>query len=453
MQAMSMIESRAPTSGRWFGFLTLTSGLVATLQTILTSAAILAINLVTGILTARYLGPSGRGEQAAMAIWPQLFAFCFSLGMVQTTIYKVKHDPTHASEFVVSALIVSAVVGTLGGAVGVAIVPHWLGNYSAETIRFAQLMMVATPLSAVYYVAAAAVQAAGRFARYNGLLLIPPLLTLIGLLVLVESDAFWPKSSTLAYVLPVVPALVCALAFLFRIYRPVFAIRRRIMKTLLSYGMRVWGIDLLVTLSRQVDRAILVGLLSPSDLGAYIVAQSMASTLSLFPNSVYAVLYPRAAARPTKEILAASGLAIRMCGITVSLAAMAVGLCAPFLLTLLYGPAFADAVAPFRILAAEAVVAAISILSVQVFMAAGRPGVVAILQAIGLAAYVPLAMVLVPLYGLDGAAVAWLASSMLRLASIFCCFPLVLRASPPWPILRRSDLAELKTKISLRGRS
>src|SRR5215468_6463948 len=98
IQAMSTVENRRWSSGRSFRYLTLTSGLLATFQTILTSAAIMTINVATGILTARYLGPDGRGEQAAMAVWPQLFAFCFSLGMVQTTIYKVKHDPTHASE-------------------------------------------------------------------------------------------------------------------------------------------------------------------------------------------------------------------------------------------------------------------------------------------------------------------------------------------------------------------
>src|SRR5262245_14286448 len=197
---MSMIASRDGLGGRLFGFLTLTSGLVATFQTILTSVAILAINLVTGILTARYLGPSGRGEQAAMSVWPQLFAFCFSVGMPLTIIYKVKYDPSQASEFVVSALIVSTVAGTVAGLVGVAVIPQWLGNYGADTVRFAQFILIATPLSAVYYVGAAGVQAAGRFAWYNGLLLIPPLLTLTGLLILAASDAFCPKTSALSCV-------------------------------------------------------------------------------------------------------------------------------------------------------------------------------------------------------------------------------------------------------------
>jgi enterobacterial common antigen flippase len=86
-------------------------------------------------------------------------------------------------------------------------------------------------------------------------------------------------------------------------------------------------------------------------------------------------------------------------------------------------------------------------------MAAGRPGLVAILQAIGLAAYIPLAFVLAPLYGLNGAATAWLVGSLLRLISIFCCFPLVLNARPPWPILQPSDVSELKSKISLERRA
>ena len=450
---MSLIEHHVGFTLRLFSYLRLTTALAATLQTIFVSFVIVAVNLITGILTARYLGPAGRGEQAAMSVWPQLFAFCFSLGMAQTLIYKVRHEFNNASEFVFCGIVISVAAGSVAGIFGALLIPFWLSNYSPETISFAQLVMTATPLSAVYYVATAAVQAAGRFSWYNSLLLMPPILTLIGLLILAACDAFSPKLSTLAYVLPVVPALACSLLFLRRIYRPRFLFRSVIVGKLLSYGVQVWGIDLLVTLSRQADRAILVGLLSPAELGAYVVAQSMALTLNVVSNSVYAVLYPRAAGRSPNDIIATSGLAIRICGMIVSFAAVAAGLCAPILLTVLYGPTFAEAVVPFRILAADAVISAVNVLSIQVFMAAGRPGPVAILQAIGLAAYIPLAFTLVPLYGLDGAAVAWLVSSILRLVSIYLCFPLVLHVRPPWPFPRRSDFVALQGMISLRSRS
>ena len=46
----------------------------AVLQTLLVRVFILAINLATGIITARALGPIGRGELAAMQLWPYFLA-------------------------------------------------------------------------------------------------------------------------------------------------------------------------------------------------------------------------------------------------------------------------------------------------------------------------------------------------------------------------------------------
>ena len=53
----------------------------ATLQTALARVLILAINMGTGIITARFLGPQGRGEQAAIILWPQLLAYLMTLGL------------------------------------------------------------------------------------------------------------------------------------------------------------------------------------------------------------------------------------------------------------------------------------------------------------------------------------------------------------------------------------
>ena len=160
---MSLIEHHVGFTLRLFSHLRLTTALAATLQTIFVSLVIVAVNLITGILTARYLGPAGRGEQAAMSVWPQLFAFCFSLGLAQTLIYKVRHESINASEFVFCGIVISVAAGSVAGIFGALLIPFWLSNYSPETISFAQLVMTATPLSAVYYVATAAVQAAGRF--------------------------------------------------------------------------------------------------------------------------------------------------------------------------------------------------------------------------------------------------------------------------------------------------
>ena len=52
-------EGVTPESARW-----------AVAYSLLTSGGVLAVNILTGILLARSLGPTGRGEIAALLLWP-----------------------------------------------------------------------------------------------------------------------------------------------------------------------------------------------------------------------------------------------------------------------------------------------------------------------------------------------------------------------------------------------
>ena len=73
------------------------SGVAATAQTFLANVFILGINAGTGIITARLLGPSGRGELAAMIMWPQFLAYCLTLGVPSALLYNLKRYPGQAS--------------------------------------------------------------------------------------------------------------------------------------------------------------------------------------------------------------------------------------------------------------------------------------------------------------------------------------------------------------------
>jgi O-antigen/teichoic acid export membrane protein len=61
--------------------------------------------------------------------------------------------------------------------------------------------------------------------------------------------------------------------------------------------------------------------------------------------------------------------------------------------------------------------------------------------------FIPMVLLLVPKFGIEGAATAWLLSAALRVIAVYCCFPLVLRIPPPWPILKKADLIEVAAKI------
>ena len=53
----------------------------AVVFSLLTSGGVLAVNVLTGILLARTLGPGGRGELAALLLWPSMLVLVGSLGV------------------------------------------------------------------------------------------------------------------------------------------------------------------------------------------------------------------------------------------------------------------------------------------------------------------------------------------------------------------------------------
>ncbi len=421
--------------------------MAAVIQTLSSNVVILGLTMITGVLTARFLGPVGRGEQAAMGIWPQLFAYGLSLGMPEAVIYKIRREPAEAPQFVFAAIVVAALAGGTAMLAGVIALPSWLGKYSPETVSYAQWAMISTPLCSMFFAANAAIQAVGRFRVYNGLLIFMPALTLLLILGLLLVGRFTPQNTTTAYIVPIVPGFIIALVFVRRIYHPTVALRKESLRSLTSYGLRVWGADMLKLLSRQSDRAILVGLLSPANLGIYVVAQSVASVLSLVQNSVAVVLFPKATGLRPEAAAALANLAIRVSVALVGSSALVVCLIAPELIKFVYGGGFLHAVLPCRILLLEAVLAVVNLLGLQVFMALGRPGAVGIFQSVGVVAFVPLAFFLVPEYGLTGAALAWLGSSAARLVTLYVCFPIVLGITPPWPLIKWSDVVEVRARL------
>src|SRR5947209_3729393 len=65
----------------------------AGVQTYAFSALILVANLVSGVVSARALGPSGRGITSALVALTQLAGFLFAMGAAQSLSYFIARQP------------------------------------------------------------------------------------------------------------------------------------------------------------------------------------------------------------------------------------------------------------------------------------------------------------------------------------------------------------------------
>lgn len=101
----------------------------AAVKTMIFSMLILVVNMLTGVLTARFLGPTGRGEQTAMVNWSQFLAFCMSFGVPSALIYNAKRKPEETGKLYGLALLLATMFGGLATLVGVFLIPYWLRSF------------------------------------------------------------------------------------------------------------------------------------------------------------------------------------------------------------------------------------------------------------------------------------------------------------------------------------
>lgn len=251
-------------------------------------------------------------------------------------------------------------------------------------------------------------------ARYNYLRLAAPLLTLIILLALASLRLVTVELAALAYLVPNIPIVLWT----------AHSVRKQIgfdrrpdpaaVRALLSYGLKYYGAEVAGTLSSQLDRILVVWLLTPAAMGLYVVALSFSRIFQQFPLSISVVLLPKAAGvSPRTAINMTVKAAVGAAVLSLLLAAPMV-LFGGFFLRLFFGPGFDAGAHAFAVLTVEAVIGGVAIILSQAFLAVGRPARMSFYQIVGLATIAPLLLWLGPRYGIVGASLAMLGSTTLR---------------------------------------
>jgi O-antigen/teichoic acid export membrane protein len=224
-------------------------------------------------------------------------------------------------------------------------------------------------------------------------------------------------------------------------------------RTLLTYGIRSYGVDFCGTLALYIDQALVVRMLLPNAMGIYVVALSASRMLNLFHTATVMVLFPKAISKPPAEVLAMTERAARLSTLVTVVCGLGVAILGPQLLRLLYGAAYGSAVGVLRILILEVILSGATLVISQAFMALNRPGTVTAIQGSGLLLTVPLMLVLVPRYGTEGAAASLLISTTLRFLLINAALPICLSLPRPQLFPKAEDTQYLFSMITSRFRT
>ena len=424
------------------------SSAAAVVQSIGAKLSIIAINAATGIVTARALRPAGRGELAAMILWPVFLASALTLGVPSSLTFQIKRHPHKRSQLVGAALLIAFLSSVFAMLLGTYFMHAWIAQYSLKTVLFAQIFLLSAPLTSLMLVGRAALESQGNFSASNKLLIVSPLLTLLWLLALLATHSMTPYSAAMAYIPVGIVPIVWMAYHLWNIFRPSLQSFSSSAKLLFSYGIRSYGIDLCGTMALYVDQALVVRVLVPGMMGIYVVALSLSRMLNVFHTSVIMVLFPKAVSKSPAEVRAMTSRAVRMSTMLTAAAGLCIIVLGPQVLSLLFGADYRSATPVLRILVVEVILSGATLVLSQAFMALGRPGIVTALQVVGLALTIPLMFVLAPRYGIVGAGIALLISTSARLLFVLASFPLFLKMRIPGVFPKAEDLRFILEKAS-----
>lgn len=358
----------------------------AWLGTFATSGVNLAIAMLTGILAARLLLPEGRGAVAAITFWPGLFWSIGLLSLGDSVTYRIsKCEASEQPTVATTGLALALAAALLIAAATATLMPYLLGPEREAFWPLGQLFALTHVL--LWTIASALLaldQGRLHFRRYNILRLVSPLTYLCGLIVLWALDQISVTTALVALWIGTFTTVIVRTAGKTRDLRarPLLAEARR----LLDLYFRFQATSIVFLIRKHLDMLLLMSFWDDRAIGLYMVALSWASAgIETVTMSFSSVMFPfiSAEANPDRgrALLARS---LRYACLLLAVAAAALILVTPWLLPLLFGASFRDAVPLALILLGASLPRAINRMITRGLRGLGeaRPGTIAEVVAI-----------------------------------------------------------------------
>lgn len=407
----------------------------ANFGTLFTSLFIQCCGLVTGVVTARMLGPAARGELATILLWPIIFSNLGLMGCNWALAREVAANPAKEKEWVCAAIAVGLATAALFLILGYVLIPRVLPHdriYLAPLTRFCLLLI---PLDILNQTLLAIEQGRMRWKRYN-ILRASFFVFYVILIYLIWGNGNAPVSWFVWAFLA--SHLLAALIRLSMQAKSLAAgaLHAADCLVLLRRGLPYFWATASNLLSLQLDRILVVSMMSTEAAGIYAVALTFGNAQSSLGEALgttsFAILSTEKNAGTRQKIIAETfrQSALSSAGLGLLLACLI-----PLLIRPLFGAAFSQALRPAVILTIAAALGTSSSILNQGLRGVGCPFPGLACQLLGTGVLALAAALLLPRFGLMGMAWAVMLSACTQVVALVAWAATWLRMSPScfWP--------------------
>jgi len=367
----------------------------------------IAGNFFVGIVLARTLSPADRGIMVLVMTLPWMVISFASLGLPQANIYLVGRKKRDARVVLGNALVLAVILGVLLVVVLTEMKETLLGTaLKSMPPEYWPLLMVLVPTFLVDVMLLSVLRARQRFDLFNLRRLATPILMLAGFIVALVLSGGGLGAAVGAYVAVTVLTAILSLVLTGREVPLTLTFNRRLTGEALRFGLKSYIQNLVGRLNYRLDVYLLAFFLTPEQVAFYGVATSLAEVAWYIPNSVGMVLFPRLSNAPVEAIHQITAKVSRN---TLALTGLIVaGLLAVswLFVPLVYGPVYRATIPPLLILLPGVMSMAIYKVLTRNFTSRNKQQLSILASGVALTLNFGLDWVLIPLWGVVGAAVA-----------------------------------------------
>lgn len=357
----------------------------ATGTTTAANLVILVSGALAGIVSARALGPNGRGQLTIATLWPALIHTVGSLGLQSSCSYHFARWPTRRAALVRwlrRGVILQAIAMTAASTIILWILQLDRRLDPLLAIEYSTWAAAAT----ISLYGACCAQGSSDFARFNTIRLIPGAMPTVLMLVGAIAMRLTPAEAGAAYVIPMWCSALLAGKWLYGACKnstPAEVLSPDQRRSVLSYGWRSVASLSGLTLNRSADQLTLGLLVPASSLGIYSAAAAASSPLPSLVASLGMVGLPTVAALAGEAKSAATWRAMRRAMCSLALVSPVLAMLLPWAIPFAYGVSYSAAVVPAEFLLLGTVFSALTVVADDLLRAHGHPGFVSISQGAG----------------------------------------------------------------------
>ncbi len=407
--------------------------------TLITKGIALPIGIISSVITARYLGPSGRGVLALLVVI-QGFALQFgALGFNASITYFISRERTATSAIVMTAAAAGLAAGMVI-AVGLGLVA-WINPgilLGQVDSRYLFVFLIAIPFSFLHQLLQNVFIARQAIVEFNLLDLTVRVLQLFAYAFVLVYLGLSTYEAVLALVaVTVVAGLLYLLRSLRYVHRPVSFDRARF-GAMIRYGLRTYIAGLFMFLAIRVNLFLINLLLGEHDSGVYSVALQISDLVYLIPTTLGLMLFPKVSEDEAGSVQL-TVKAFRSTFILMVTVAVGIVLVGQPLIVLLYGEKFLGAVGPLYALTPGIVFLSLVMILNNDLAGRGLPAVVIIAPAVGAIVNASLNLLLLHTWGILASAVSSSVAHFVMLLILLGWFMRRVRVSPALLFVPRRD--------------